>query len=1025
MKVVGKIGDTKTVLEENCINGEILFSYSKKKFNTKKNLRFLDKYRIQSKQGFASIRTNNCVFKGKWVYEIQIITNNLQQIGWCQLNTPFTNTEGVGDDLTSYAYDGYRIVLWHAGKKDYGIIWDVGDVIGCCIDLDNKKLEYFLNGISLGIATEDIPIGENIAYFPAISFSQEEKAIYNFGQSPFKFSYSGYEPFDIPVSIFDGSVEITAELLDIMKNSLLKILMSQDSNVTPYHKISISNKLFNFLIQISFKDIFIFKTLLIPFLYDIASKHPKELKTFFEHIFIYMNYNKEKVNFVIFLFDNLCGMIEENAIIGEKGIEEWNNLITLFLELLKIDFIVELWIETSKTIENLKCIFNTNYLKMRDVYDFLKTKYENFTNDITAYKAFKDIRSEFYEKNLKTNENLENLYSEGVMKILVMFLTDDRSFKIRQISNDNERTNLKTLLIDYVNKGNDFFGVGNALIEALGSSNNKKDHTAFYKNFIFNLYSILSEYMNQDFKNFSTDLWFKRLNSKNLFYDEVGIGGTINHVTTEYINFIEDSFKQEINTFQSEVNHRIVKITNVLMVHLRETTRILEKYKNVPLKQVLNFENGSDYFDKLFRNYFYLYTERNQTLLYKYAYFLIKWINTLLRKNRYIIYFMPKSVFDIPFDIFRFLNKIKAKILYNSEFRKEVNLSSPHFKNDDFTFEIVYFYTYLFGDQTIANPDIKESLILKIKYFMKKKEISKIYEENIEVIEYLIKGLLNYMSIESLCHVSCEIMVKIIKPMSFGNSTGILERVRLVEVTQKFFENNLKTFHEFMDNYTKLINKVMTEYTITLNESSNKILSGNSSNMMIDIIDTKTTLLKKLTFVYSLLCDLMKIFEFLLTAYPYEFFDTTTLNYSRFVNFLKNTSSRILEKTYINQLMQLLAMTKQANNFPGGKDAINLMAYSIIGIFLNIEYNKQTPKFQNFVNKLANLGDLDFHPYLNLFNLLEEMNIDPQLKSGVEKYKNIVEFFIENMEKKRERTMSVRKGIILKFLFLSIKNKLD
>jgi hypothetical protein len=888
-------------------------------------------------------------------------------------------------------------------------MWDVGDVIGCCIDLDNKKLEYFLNGVSLGIAMEDIPTGENIAYFPALSFSQEEKAIYNFGQSPFKYSYPGYEPFDIPESIFDGSVEITAELLDLLKHSLLKILKNEDLNVTPYHKISLTNKLFNFLIQISFKDIFIFKTLLIPFLYEIAGKRPEELKTFFEHIFIYMNYNKEKVNFVTFLFDNLCGMIEENAILGEKGIEEWNNLITLFLELLKIDFMVELWIETSKTIENLKGVFITNILKMRDIYDFLKNKFNNFTQEITAYKAFKEIKSEFYEKNIKPNENLDNLYSEGVKKVLLMFLTDQRSFKLRQNSNDSERTNLKTLLIDYVNKGNDFFGMGNVLIEALGQNVNRKDHTGFYKNFIFNLYSILSEYMTLDFNNFSTDLWFKRLNTKNLFYDEVGIGGTINHVTTEYINYIEDSFKEEINTFPSEVNHRIVKITNVLIVHLRDTTRILEKYKNFPLKQIVNFENGTDNFDKLFRNYFYLYTERNQILLYKYAFFLIKWINTLLRKNKYIVYFMPKSVFDIPFDIFRFLHKIKAKILYNSDLRKEVNQSSPHFINDDFTFEIVYFYTYLFGDQTIANPDIKESLIMKIKYFMKKKEISKIYEENNEVIEYLIKGLLNYMSIESLCHISCEIMVKIIKPMSFGNTSGTLERVRLVEVTQKFFENNLKTFHEFMDNYTKLINKVMTEYTITLNESSSKILSGNVSNMMIDIIDTKATLLKKLTFVYSLLCDLMKIFEFLLTAYPYEFFDTTTLNYARFVYFLKNTSSRILEKTYINQLVQLLSMTKQANNFPGGKEAINLMAYSIIGIFLNIESNKENPKFQNFVKKLANLGDLDFHPYLNLYSLLGEMNIDPKLKEGVEKYKSIVEFFIENMEKKRERTMSVRK----------------
>jgi hypothetical protein len=882
-------------------------------------------------------------------------------------------------------------------------MWDVGDVLGCCIDLDGNKLEYFLNGKSLGMAAENVPVGENIAYFPAISFSQEEKCIYNFGQSPFKFSYPGYEAFDIPESIFDGSVEISAELIDLLKNSLMKILINEE--VSPFHKISLTNKLFNFLIQISFKDIFIFKTLLLPFLYETAGKRPMELKTFFEHLFIYMNFNKEKVNFVTFLFDNLCGMIEENGISGEKGIEEWSNLMTLFYELMNIDFVVELWIESGKTIENLKGIFNTNNLKMIDIFEFLKNKYMDFTSDVNAYKAFKEVKNEFYEKNLKASENLEILYSEAIKKVLVLFLNDKRSFKLKSTSSEQERTTLKTLLIDYVNKGNDFFGVGNVLIEALGQSVNRKDHTPFYKNFIFNLYSVLEQYMSQDLSSFSTDLWFKRLSNKNLFYDEVGIGGTINHVTTEYIGFIDESFKRDNNTFASEVNHRIVKITNVLMMHLKETTRLLEKYKNVPLNQLVEFENGTDSFDKLFRNYFYLYTERNQVMLYKYGFFLIKWINSLLRSNKYIIYFMPKCVFDIPFDIFRFLHKVKAKVLYSPELRRQVNLSSPHFMNDDFTFEIVYFYTNLFGDQIVANPDIKESLIMKMKYFMKKKDVSRIYEEKSEVIESLIKGLLNYMSIESLCHISCEIMVKIIKPMCFGNANGGLEAGRLVEVTQKFFETNLNTFHEFMDNYMNLINKVMTEYTITLNESANKILGGSSS--MMDIIDSKSSLLKKLTFVYSLLCDLMKIFEFLLTAYPYEFFDISTLNYSRFVNFLKNTSSRIIEKNYINQLVQLLAMTKPSSNFPGGKESLLLMAYSIIGIFLNIQSNKDNPKFQVFIKKLANLADLDMQPFLELHALVSEMNVDSKLKEGIDKYKSIVEYFIANTERKRERTMSV------------------
>ena len=64
------------------------------------------------------------------------------QIGFCQLITPFSRHGGVGDDISSFAFDGYRKVKWNRDKKDFGRIWDVGDVLGVCIDMDSKFIEY-------------------------------------------------------------------------------------------------------------------------------------------------------------------------------------------------------------------------------------------------------------------------------------------------------------------------------------------------------------------------------------------------------------------------------------------------------------------------------------------------------------------------------------------------------------------------------------------------------------------------------------------------------------------------------------------------------------------------------------------------------------------------------------------------------------------------------------------------------------------------------------------------------------------
>ena len=43
----------------------------------------------------------------------------------------------------SYAYDGKRQKVWNKGSRKYGEAWMVGDVIGCCLDLDAGTISYY------------------------------------------------------------------------------------------------------------------------------------------------------------------------------------------------------------------------------------------------------------------------------------------------------------------------------------------------------------------------------------------------------------------------------------------------------------------------------------------------------------------------------------------------------------------------------------------------------------------------------------------------------------------------------------------------------------------------------------------------------------------------------------------------------------------------------------------------------------------------------------------------------------------
>ncbi|KAL8473676.1 hypothetical protein ACS0TY_030502 [Phlomoides rotata] len=156
---------------------------------------------VESHALFSSARADACVWKGKWMYEVTLETSGIQQIGWATIACPFTDHKGVGDADDSYAYDGKRIKKWNKEAEAYGQSWVVGDVIGCCIDLDCDEILFYRNGISLGVAFTGIrKMVPGLGYYPAISLSQGERCELNFGGFPFKYPIKGFLPTQAPPS---------------------------------------------------------------------------------------------------------------------------------------------------------------------------------------------------------------------------------------------------------------------------------------------------------------------------------------------------------------------------------------------------------------------------------------------------------------------------------------------------------------------------------------------------------------------------------------------------------------------------------------------------------------------------------------------------------------------------------------------------------------------------------------------------------------------------------------------------------
>lgn len=980
MKIIGKIGDEPTELDRESANEEIDLKL--------KNLR------CQTNSGFASIRTNNCVFKGKWCYEVLLLSNNLMQIGWCQLNTPFKHRDGVGDDPTSYAYDGHRVVKWHAGKEKYGISWDIGDVIGVCINLEDRVIEYYHNGDNLGIAFENIPFGENIAYFPAASFSKSGNVVYNFGGTNMAYNYTGYLPMDIPRSVYQNTFEITADLLEVINTHTLKVLARKE--ISKIQKLMFSSHIFNFLVEISFKDLHIFIELLIPFMLKLVVTD--ELTLFLEHILPCVN---SKNDFILDLFENIINVYESCSVRGLIDCQIWLGLINLFKRILSIDIFAQGWIDSKKFSQHLKMIFNGNFVKMNRIVSCiserkqsLEEKGDKLTKIENIKKFYKDTLGEleitFVEEGaLEYDSKINHVLRE----LILYFINDGRTFRLNQ-----RNVTLRSLLLDNFTKNiKDSSYFGNDIFNYFNRRSNEVPNEPYIKYFYFNLIEIFfKECSTQFLTEISFEPFMSRSRADSLYFDEVGIGGTIAHVNLEYGSKIKAEFKEKKDSSLANVLfHKILQLTSSyispLMRDYQKNLRMSEDFINLFNRD----STRSTVVKSLYRCYLNVFTKRNQMLFYKFSYFVVNLINTLSKENKEIIYYIPKSVMQIPYEIFRLLVHIKTPFIKSSEARI-VNVDFPFSKEDNYVYQILYFYCQLFNDSNIANPELRENFMGKISFFLKKKFLMKEFDQNQILLEMLIKGLMKNMTNDIMSHYASQNMVKLIKPSCFGEKNATEARINLILVVKKFFEDNLDVFHEFMDNYNKLLNKIMTDYTVSLTEASSKILSNSSGS---DIYHNAVSNFKKCMFNYSIFCELMKILEFLLSAYPNEFFDIQTINFSRISNFLKNLSSRVLDKSYIEKLIQSVEKIK-----PGKSAAVfTQMANSVIGIFLNLDKNKNFSNFSEFVNKLVSQADFDVEPFLNVLTYVKS---EENTKAGIEAYRSIIYGISSLKVNKVEKVMS-------------------
>lgn len=157
---------------------------------------------LRGRGNFGTAAARHCCMmtKGKWYYEVRLVTAGIVQIGWADSTFEANSAtgDGVGDHERSWAYDGARQVKWNGGKDEQYAAdeaWSKNDVIGCLLDLDDGTVSFTRNGIDLGVAYCNVKhTASDRGFFPAISVEQTEILLVNVGSQPFLYQAPGYLP---------------------------------------------------------------------------------------------------------------------------------------------------------------------------------------------------------------------------------------------------------------------------------------------------------------------------------------------------------------------------------------------------------------------------------------------------------------------------------------------------------------------------------------------------------------------------------------------------------------------------------------------------------------------------------------------------------------------------------------------------------------------------------------------------------------------------------------------------------------
>ncbi|XP_064176624.1 ryanodine receptor 2 isoform X5 [Anguilla rostrata] len=143
---------------------------------------------------------------GKWYFEFEVVTAGEMRVGWARPGC--LPDQELGSDEQAFVFDGFKAQRWHQGNEHFGRSWQLGDVVGCMVDMNEHTMMFTLNGEVLlddsgsELAFKDFEVWEG--FIPVCSLGMSQMGRMNFGKDVSTLKYfticglqEGYEPFAV------------------------------------------------------------------------------------------------------------------------------------------------------------------------------------------------------------------------------------------------------------------------------------------------------------------------------------------------------------------------------------------------------------------------------------------------------------------------------------------------------------------------------------------------------------------------------------------------------------------------------------------------------------------------------------------------------------------------------------------------------------------------------------------------------------------------------------------------------------